>query len=98
MPTDIIKQILEFWKNLNKRVKSILTFSLIGAVVIAVAVPLVMSIKNYDVLYSGLSSSEQAEIVSRLGELSVDFKTKSGGIVLIPSKCSFRRKDTPAAH
>jgi flagellar M-ring protein FliF len=86
MPTDILKQVKEFWDKLSKKVKKIIIISTAAVVVISIASSILLNLKVHEVLYSGLSSTEQSEIVSRLGELGVDFKTQGGGIVLVPSK------------
>lgn len=85
MPNSL-RQVNDFWKNLSKGTKKTIYFVVTTIILVSVAAAILLNIKQYDVLYSGLSSTEQSEIVSRLGELGVDFKTQSGGIILVPSK------------
>ena len=84
MPVDIFKQIKEFWNKLSKKAKTYTVVGFAVIVVVSVVATVLLNSKNYQVLYSGLSSSEQAQIVSRLGELGVDLKTQVGGIILVP--------------
>ncbi|NLN81185.1 MAG: flagellar M-ring protein FliF [Clostridiales bacterium] len=86
MPADLFKQIKEYWDKLSKKAKTYIIIGIPSILVISIVATVILNIKNYEVLYSGLSSTEQAQIVSRLGELGVDFDTKAGGIILVPGK------------
>lgn len=85
MPSEIIKQVKEFWSKLGKKAKIAAVSALASVLFISILVTVLLNIKSYELLYSGLSSQEHAQIVSKLGEMAVDFKTKPGGIILVPS-------------
>ena len=84
MPSDILKQITEFWNKLSKKVKTAILVGLASIVFISIIATVLLNLKSYEVLYSGLSSQEQAQIVAKLSDLGVDYKTQAGGIILVP--------------
>lgn len=83
-PAAIIKQITEFWNKQSKKARIITISAGVAVIVIAVLVAVLLNNKPYTVLYRGLSSSEGAEILTKLQGMSVDAKVENDGTILVP--------------
>ncbi|MDP4163989.1 MAG: flagellar M-ring protein FliF, partial [Bacillota bacterium] len=84
-PAAILKQITEFWNKQNRKTKTIIISAGVIVIVIAIVASVLLNNKPYDVLYRGLSSSEGAEILTKLEGMSVDAKVESDGTIRVPS-------------
>ena len=91
-PMVLFKQISEFWKKQNKKMKTILIASVVGFAAVAVIAAALLNHKGYVVLYRGLSSSEAGEIITRLDEMAVDSKIQNDGSILVPTNDEARLK------
>lgn len=86
MPVDILKQAKDFWDKLGKRKKQYLAMGLAVLIAVSILAGIFLNRTNYQVLYSGLSANEQAQIVARIDELGIQYRTKAGGIIEVPEK------------
>lgn len=84
--SNISKQLKEFYKKLTKKTKIILFVSLGIIVAAAIILSIVLNNSKYTVLYSGLSSSEGAKILSLLEDQAVDVKVENDGTILVPEE------------
>jgi flagellar M-ring protein FliF len=80
------KPLKEYWDKLEKK-RRILYVSIAAAVLLLIIIlVLLLNRTEYAVLYSGLSSQEAGEIMTRLEELEVDAKARGTGTILVPEK------------
>lgn len=93
-----LSQITGFWKSQSKKNKILIVSLTAGLVVVASVVAALMNNSGYVPLYSGLSTSEAGEVMVRLGEMGVDFKTQSGGVILVPKEEESRLHMTLASE
>lgn len=80
------KNIIEFWKNLSKKVKIIVIVSSIILVVGAIVLTLIMNRTDYVVLFSKLEDTEVTEVMAKLQEKNVEYKYENNGQILVPEK------------
>lgn len=91
-PKEITKQVGDFWKKQNKKMRIVLPVSLAGIIVAAVVIAAALNNKSYTVLYTGLSSSEAGEILAALDEMSVVTRVKNDNTILVPENDEARLK------
>lgn len=72
--------------NMGTKTWKTIIFGGIGIVVFAVIIALILNHKDYAVLYSGVSTEEAAEVVSKLQELGASYQYKGNGDVLVDKK------------
>ncbi len=97
-PDKIIKQLVEYVKQLSPRKRLIALGSAAGVVIIIVAIALLINKTSYTVLYRGLSSDEAGKIIMRLNEMEVSAKLDNGGTILVPKKQEAQLKMTLAGE
>lgn len=94
----ILAQITGFWKSKSKKIKTLI-ISLTALLVVAAAVLAAFINGNgYIVLYSELSSAEAGEVMGRLNEMDIDFKTQTGGTILVPKEAQAQLQMTLASE
>ena len=76
----------EFLSKLSGKTKKILIAGIILSVLVSVGVAVWLNSRPYEVLFSGLSSQEASEIISKLQEDGVDYKYENDGTILVPEK------------
>lgn len=81
-----LSQITGFWKSQSQKNKILIISLTAGLIVIAAMFAILINNGGYVTLYSGLSSAETGEVMLRLHDLGIDFKTQSGGIILVPKE------------
>ncbi len=85
--TKIVTAVKTRWTSLDKKVK-IIAISVASVVIVSLIILIVLnSITRYEVLYSGASAEETAEVISLLqGELGeTDVKFDANGDILVPA-------------
>ena len=85
--TKIVTTVKTRWTSLDKKVK-IIAISVASVVIVSLIILIVLnSITRYEVLYSGASAEETAEVISLLqGELGeTDVKFDANGDILVPA-------------
>ncbi len=80
------KNIIEFWKNLSKKVKTTIIVSSILLIVGAIVLTILMNRTEYVVLFSDLEDTEITEVLAKLQEKSVEYKYESNGQILVPEQ------------
>lgn len=88
----ILKQIQEFWQKQNKKTRVVIIVSLVALIMVAISSSFLLNRKNYVVLYRGLSSSEGAEIITKLESMPVDVKVENDGTIRVPQSDEARLK------
>ncbi|MCX7614254.1 MAG: flagellar basal-body MS-ring/collar protein FliF [Clostridiales bacterium] len=91
-PTVLLKQITEFWKKQNRKMKMIIISSLLGFTMVAILIAALLNHENFVVLYRGLSSSEAGEILTQLDKMGEKAKTQDDGTILVPEENEARLK------
>jgi len=78
------RQLNNYWSNLEKHQKR--NIIIIGVLIILaiVVASVILSHKNYVVLYSGLDAKEVAEVFTKLEELGVEPKLEGTSTILVP--------------
>ncbi|MCH5184807.1 MAG: flagellar M-ring protein FliF [Oscillospiraceae bacterium] len=80
------KPLKEYWDKLEKNRKILYLSVGGGLLVLIIILVLLMNRTEYAVLYSGLSSQEAGEIMTRLNDLEVPAKARGTGTILVPEK------------
>lgn len=84
-----IKEVLEklkaFFGKFSKRTRKIMIITAVAVIIGAVAIAAVLNHKDYVVLFSGITSEESTEILSKLSELQVEYKYSGNGDILVKS-------------
>ncbi len=80
-----LKSVKEYLAKFSK--KTLITAAIIAAVVIlgAVIIALVLNHKEYETLYTNLTTEETTEILGKLGELGVSYTSSGNGQIKVPS-------------
>ncbi len=90
MDNNAVKKIFgplkEYWAKQEKKRKITIVSIAAAALVLIVVLVLLLNRTEYAVLYSGLSSQEAGEIMTRLEELEADAKAQGTGTILVPKK------------
>lgn len=84
--TRVLGPLKEFWANTSKGVKSALIVGLIIMVIVALALSIMLNVKDYVVIYDKLSSTETSEILAQLQQMDVDVKLDGNGSVMVLKK------------
>ena len=82
---EILEKLKEFFAKFSTRTKRILIIAAVAILIGAVVIAAVLNNKNYVVLFSGVTSEESTEILSKLSELQVEYKSDTNGDILVPS-------------
>lgn len=80
----IIKPLSDFWDGMDKS-KKIRFVSMTAVIVIVIIVSaLLLSRKEYTVLYNNMDVKEAGEVLNKLKEMDVDAKVEGEGTILVP--------------
>lgn len=71
------KNVIEFWKNLSKKKRKLITGGLITLVAIALLITVLLNYKEYIVLFKNMSETETLEVMQHLQKtmLSTSIRT-----------------------
>ncbi|MGE5583799.1 MAG: flagellar basal-body MS-ring/collar protein FliF [Bacillota bacterium] len=87
---DILNQLKNLWNNMNRN-RKILVVSLTAAVLIAVIVLIrIAGTPKYELLYARLTEQDRSEIIAKLDELKIPYRTSAGGGIEVPNALSVR--------
>lgn len=81
-----LKPIKQFWEKQSKKKRITLIGTLAGILLVAMITVLILNMKTYTVLYSGISQEEATEVIQRLSTDGVDYKTENGGSTILVDK------------
>lgn len=82
--TKYIQPVLQFWKKQTKRNKRVFIGGFGGLLLFSLLIMLILNIKIYTELYSGLNETEASQVIQLLQEKGIDCKLKSNGVILVP--------------
>ncbi|HZJ82634.1 MAG TPA: flagellar basal-body MS-ring/collar protein FliF [Clostridia bacterium] len=80
----IKQQLNQYWDGLEKRNKRNLLFIIVLIVLTIVIASVLMSKKDYVVLYSGMTDKEAAEVYTKLKEENADPKMSGSSTIMVP--------------
>ncbi len=80
------KNIIEFWKNLSKKVKIAIIVSSVTLIVGAIVLTIILNKTDYVVLFSDLDETEVTEISAKLRDKEVEYKYEKDGQILVPEE------------
>ncbi len=84
MNTEELKnKIKELNEKIGARGRKLIIIGVVAVILFSVIIALVLNRKNYEVLYSGVTAEEAAEIVALLQEREVDYQYRDTGEVLV---------------
>lgn len=79
----ILAPIKSFWEKQNKKRRIVMISVLAGIVLIALVIVIILNVKQYTTLYSGLSQEETVEVMKVLQEKQIDYKTEGNGSTIL---------------
>lgn len=89
----MIRQLNEFWNNLEKKKKIKLVVGSVVLVFSVTALIFFMTRTKYDVLFSGLNPKEAGTVTKKLEELNIPWKDENNGTtILVPQKMISKAK------
>ncbi len=81
----ILEQLKELNDKIGKPKRRIILIVVIAVIVAIIVLIKLMSVTTYEVLYTGVSSDEQIEILGALQELGIESKSYDNGTIEVPS-------------
>ena len=97
-PAKVLQQIKEFWQKQGSKRQKLIIIIFAAVVVVSILAAALLNHKTYTVLYTGLSSAEAGEILTKLGEMSVSAKVRDENTILVPKEDEARLKMQLAAQ
>lgn len=89
----MIRQLNEFWNNLEKKKKIKLVVGSVVLVFGVTALIFFMTRTKYDVLFSGLNPKEAGTVIKKLEEVNIPWKDQNNGTtILVPQKMLSKAK------
>lgn len=82
--TNITKNIVDFWKNLSKKIKMLVIFAVVVVPIVSIIIAIILNRDEYTVLFPNMDSSEAVEVIKILQESNVNYKYEENGQILIP--------------
>lgn len=82
---ELLGKLKEFLRKFSKRTKIIFIIATVAVIVGAVIIAAVLNHTEYVVLYSGVTSEESTEILAKLSELQIEYKSSGNGDILVKS-------------
>jgi flagellar M-ring protein FliF len=87
---EFLKQIKNLWTNMSRNRKILVVSLTVGSLVTIALLIWVMGTPKYDLLYARLNDQDQSEIIAKLDELKVPYRTTTTGGIEVPNALSVR--------
>ena len=82
---ELLTKFKAFWDKFSKKTQRIIIIAAVAVLIGAVALAAALNHKDYVVLFSGVTTDESTEILSKLSDLQVEYKHNANGDILVPS-------------
>lgn len=81
-----VKPIKQFWDKQSKKKRITMISVLVGVLLVAIVTVLILNMKTYAILYSGITQEEATEVIQKLSTDGVDYKSQNGGTTILVDK------------
>jgi flagellar M-ring protein FliF len=82
----VIAPIIQFWKNLSRKVKILVIAGIVLIGIIALAVSILLNEEEYITIYKDVPQNEMTEIWAQLNNMNIKFKSDNDGRLMVPTK------------
>lgn len=82
----ILQPIKNFWGKQSKKKKTVMISVLVGILLTSLIIVVILNIKQYATLYTGLDKKEAIEVINILQEKGVDYKAEKEGTTILVEK------------
>lgn len=82
----LFESIGEFWKRQTKKAKTVIISVGAFILVLSIVLTLILNNESYTTLYSGLDSTQAAEIITELQSMGIESSITSGGAISVPKE------------